>query len=226
LTANATTFRNAKLGDTLLTNPSTNTILVKALIAGTNVSFAKTDTTITINATGGGGGSTTTADNRFDITSDVLTAKKTPLSLTDGATITWNAATGYNARVTLAGNRTLAITNPQAGDYYTLTVIQDGTGFRTLTLPNGGLASLNAKAGDSTTLTAYYRNTGWEWRSGAEVCSWLMQRATYTLTSSTASQKIFNVTTNGAIYVEANTTYKFTCYLDLSSMSATSGNAK
>jgi hypothetical protein len=54
-------------------------------------------------------------------------------TLTDGATVSWNARLG-NAQVTLAGNRTLAApTNLVAGMTYTLIVIQDGTGSRTLT---------------------------------------------------------------------------------------------
>jgi hypothetical protein len=55
-------------------------------------------------------------------------------TLTDGATIDWNLSTQQVAKVTLAGNRTLnAPTNQQAGAFYSLTIIQDGTGSRTLT---------------------------------------------------------------------------------------------
>jgi hypothetical protein len=54
-------------------------------------------------------------------------------SLTDAATIAWNIATGYNAKVTLGGNRTLgAPTNYQEGLGGVLKVTQDGTGSRTL----------------------------------------------------------------------------------------------
>jgi hypothetical protein len=54
-------------------------------------------------------------------------------TLTDGGTINWNVRLG-NAQVTLGGNRTLAApTNLVAGMTYTLMVIQDGTGSRTLT---------------------------------------------------------------------------------------------
>ena len=63
---------------------------------------------------------------------DSTSAYKTQ-TLTDGATITWNAASGRIATVTLGGNRTMAApTNLKAG-HYTLTVIQDGSGSRTLT---------------------------------------------------------------------------------------------
>jgi hypothetical protein len=61
-------------------------------------------------------------------------------TLTDGATITWDYTTQTReAKVTLAGNRSLSITNLPANKvvYLTLAVIQDATGSRTLTLPSG-----------------------------------------------------------------------------------------
>ena len=47
--------------------------------------------------------------------------------------------------------------------------------------------------------------------------------ATYTLASQTTLQKLFATTTNGALTVEAGTTYFFECEFNLSAMSATSG---
>ena len=53
-------------------------------------------------------------------------------TLTDGATITMNCATGQNATVTLAGNRTFAApTNQTASTFYVIEVRQDATGNRT-----------------------------------------------------------------------------------------------
>ena len=55
-------------------------------------------------------------------------------TLTDGATITWDVGSSPVAKVTLGGNRTLsAPTNSVAGQFISLTVIQDATGSRTLT---------------------------------------------------------------------------------------------
>ena len=69
--------------------------------------------------------------------SNILFSKKgyfAEQTLTDGATIDWNLSTQQVAKVTLGGNRTLnAPTNQQAGAFYSLTIIQDGTGSRTLT---------------------------------------------------------------------------------------------
>lgn len=55
-------------------------------------------------------------------------------TLTDGATINWNASLGAHATVTLGGNRTLAApTNLVPGILYTIAVKQDATGMRLLT---------------------------------------------------------------------------------------------
>ena len=53
--------------------------------------------------------------------------------------------------------------------------------------------------------------------------NWVMLTADYTLTSSTAEQKLFNTTTNGALTLPTGV-YHFECFLYLLSMSATSGN--
>lgn len=55
-------------------------------------------------------------------------------TLTDGATINWDASANQVCSVTLAGNRTMAApTNLKDGATYILTVKQDATGSRTLT---------------------------------------------------------------------------------------------
>lgn len=103
----------------------------------------------TINAsTTGVGGIVTSADNTGNI--DVQSAGTTVMSvtsegiavtgrgysptitLTDGATINWDTATGQVATVTLGGNRTVAApTNLANGAFYALEIIQ-GTGGQTL----------------------------------------------------------------------------------------------
>jgi hypothetical protein len=55
-------------------------------------------------------------------------------TLTDGSTVTWNAINSPVAKVTLAGNRTITVSNNLGtGQYISVLVIQDGTGSRTLT---------------------------------------------------------------------------------------------
>jgi hypothetical protein len=57
-------------------------------------------------------------------------------TLTDASTTAWDMAAGYNAKWTLAANRTLGTpTNRHEGLTYTLQVVQDGTGSRTVTWP-------------------------------------------------------------------------------------------
>jgi len=84
-------------------------------------------------------------------------------TLTDAATVSWDCSLGYNAVVTLGGNRTLAISNAISGSFGTLTVIQDGTGGRTLTLPsgktNGGF--INTTAGAHSIIQFYLRGTSY-----------------------------------------------------------------
>ena len=59
----------------------------------------------------------------------------TEATLTDGSTVAWDVSASPIAKLTLGGNRTLALpTNPVGnGQYISLLVIQDGTGSRTLT---------------------------------------------------------------------------------------------
>lgn len=52
---------------------------------------------------------------------------------------------------------------------------------------------------------------------------WITQNQTYTLTSTTASQRLFNVTTNGALTIEVGT-YEYEALIHLTGMSATTGN--
>jgi hypothetical protein len=70
------------------------------------------------------------------IAPDQLHLAHAPQTLTDGATISWDMAAGFNAKVTLGGNHTFGTpTNPKAGMTYTLGVIQDATGGRVPVLP-------------------------------------------------------------------------------------------
>ena len=55
-------------------------------------------------------------------------------TLTDEATISWDVAASPIAKVTMAGNRTLAAaSNGTTGQFVSLLIIQDGSGSRTIT---------------------------------------------------------------------------------------------
>lgn len=81
---------------------------------------------------------TTTAEylsNTADraLSTDQVWAAMAEVTLTDGANISWDMATGIDFVVTLGGNRTLDnATNTQVGKKGRIRVVQDGTGSRTL----------------------------------------------------------------------------------------------
>jgi hypothetical protein len=70
------------------------------------------------------------------VAADKLLSAMAVQTLTDAATVSWDMSTAINAKVTLGGNRTLAVSNPKEGATYSLGVIQDGTGSRTVTWPS------------------------------------------------------------------------------------------
>jgi hypothetical protein len=94
-------------------------------------------------------------------------------TLTDAATIAWDGNLGQNAVVTLGGNRTLAaITNPINGTVYTLRVIQDATGNRTLAFNaaylfnNSITALIDRRANGWTVLRFWYNGTNFVYLDG------------------------------------------------------------
>lgn len=102
-------------------------------------------------------------------------------TLTDGATITWtfNGAESRNAKVTLGGNRTLALSGCTSGASGTLIVVQ-GAGGQTLALPSGsyvvnagaGVATLSAGAADRDVLSfLYVSSTEIYWTVGLDFTS-------------------------------------------------------
>ena len=86
-------------------------------------------------------------------------------TLTDEATIAWDASSNQVCKVTLAGNRTMAApTNQVDGAFYHITVIQDGTGSRTITwnavfkFPSDTAPTLTTTASEQDELT--FRSNG------------------------------------------------------------------
>jgi len=70
-------------------------------------------------------------DTAKAVTSAALVQAATFQTLTDAATVAWDAAKGFNATVTLGGNRTIgAPTNLFDGVTYCLELVQDATGSR------------------------------------------------------------------------------------------------
>lgn len=72
-----------------------------------------------------------------DIADNIITSAKlnyAEITLTDQATVTWDASTQEVCKLTLGGNRTLAApSNGTTGQFISILLIQDGTGGRTVT---------------------------------------------------------------------------------------------
>ncbi len=129
----------------LIDHRGTGTLLLRTLEAG-SITFSTTGTLRLTIAAAGAATFTSTVDAtgytisgasvvaRLD-TAQVWTAaqRATITTLTDGANISVNFATSNDFTVTLGGNRTLDNpTNVVAGQSGVITVVQDGTGTRTL----------------------------------------------------------------------------------------------
>ena len=79
-------------------------------------------------------------------------------------TIDWN--NGNTQRCTLTGNVTFTLSNPVAGSFYSLELIQDGTGGRTVTFPAtvrwtnaASIPTLVTTAARVTLVTLYYTSS-------------------------------------------------------------------
>jgi hypothetical protein len=80
---------------------------------------------------------------------------KTPIdTATDGATVTFDMDVSNTHTVTLAGSRTLAVSNVDVGQRFILRLVQDGTGgrsvtwFSTISWPGGLVPTLSTTGGD------------------------------------------------------------------------------
>lgn len=79
-------------------------------------------------------------------------------TLTDSPTITIDGSVSNNLKVTLSGNRTLALTDMQDGALYSLWVYQDGVGGHTLTFPGGTTPVIAAGANALTRFLMQYNS--------------------------------------------------------------------
>jgi hypothetical protein len=116
--------------------------LFEVYITGTTASYLTTETNWPTGATYGGTAISGTYQGQKYYSGDFLYEavddnswvryeldRKTAFqTLTDAATITWDYKLGYNAKVTIAGARSLSITGATNGDYGTLIVTQGSTG--------------------------------------------------------------------------------------------------
>lgn len=110
-------------------------------LSGLNTGLANTQAQVTAVGIlkGAGAGSVAAATVGTDYVAPSTTTNFTKqqyfgeATITDGATINWDVSAAQVAKVTIAGNRTMAApTNMVNGGFYSLAVIQDATGSRTL----------------------------------------------------------------------------------------------
>ena len=108
--------------DLLSITNSSSDVVFKPLVDAKDIIFHQYDGTSILEINDGGYARFTAAAINPEIT------------LSDASTISWNALTQPVAKVTLAGNRTMAAASGGiAGQFVSVLVIQDGTGSRTLT---------------------------------------------------------------------------------------------
>jgi hypothetical protein len=93
----------------------------------------------------------TTLENDFTVTSTSYqdTTVSSITTDTDAATITFNLTVANWHQVVLGGNRTLAVSNVLVGQQFTISLVQDGTGSRTVTWFSG----IRWAGGSAPTLT-------------------------------------------------------------------------
>jgi hypothetical protein len=141
-------------GKVLKQKTAGGTVAVEVLdaseIATGQIALARGGTNADLSATGGTGKFLKQKTSGGAVAVEVLAASELPttgLSIdaytvawgtgTDGATVTFNIATHAKWKVTLGGNRTLAVSNAGTASSFTLKLIQDGTGSRTVTWWSG-----------------------------------------------------------------------------------------
>lgn len=140
----------------------------------------------------------------------------TPFALTDGATINTDASQGAIFRVTLAGNRTMAVpTNPVDGQEITYELLQDATGGRTITWATGtGGFAFDTLSAPTLTLTPskrdfvsfIYNSTATRWQYCAPPTSGWADRIETLTDGTSVSPNANNGFTQAGIWVCATAT--------------------
>lgn len=156
----------------------TRTTVEDSSNAGSKVSFTTGTKRVFVTASAGylgglGGGTEATAaeirtgtETEKFISPDKIYDAAAEVTLTDGATVTPNLNSGINFKWTIGGNRTLANpTNAKSGQSGIITITQDGTGGRTLTVGSnykfpGALATLSTTPAAVDIISYFVRADG------------------------------------------------------------------
>jgi hypothetical protein len=155
-----------------------------------------------------------------------------------------DSSTGINSfvadRVRASSSATVTIRSLQGG-YANRRVFLDNVGANSIVLSHeDATAGVTAAArfsfgghdqillpGDSAYLGYDAATSRWRRLDGLKPFRVYAKSASaFTLANSTAAQRLLNVSTNGAILLPGDSTFKFKCAFDVSGMSSTSGNLR
>lgn len=163
---------------------------------------------------------------------DIVLGGYTTTATATGTTTLTNASTSYQIFTGILG-QTLVLpdaTTMAVGDRFYIN--NNSTGSITINTNGGALLLSLAGLSDVDLILTTNTPAAGVWDStyfaieGINTSEqWQKLNSTYPLTSSTALQKLFNGSTNGALTVLNTTQYFFECVYSINTMSATSGNA-
>jgi hypothetical protein len=162
-TPSATTYLR---GDNTWATPAGSGTVTSVTSANSDISIATTTTTpvLTLNSSSTATASKVVLRDSNAIIYATSIIQSTSTNATSGAAATLNWNNGANQRLTLTANCTLTFSNPVAGAKYTIELIQDVTGTRTVTFPtikwaSGSAPVLTTTAAKVDIISLYYNGT-------------------------------------------------------------------
>lgn len=163
-------------------------------------------------------------DGNQSITTNNIIGSYTTTATAAGTTTLTVSSTYYQ---NFTGTSTQTVVLPNATTLTVGTAFQitnNSTGLVTVNVNGGTLLKIVTPGQSLSVMVTDVSTAGGVWNLlSSDGESFISLTSSYTLTSQTAAQKLFNSTTNGAMNVPAATSYFFECEFSLSSMSATSG---
>ncbi len=148
---------------------------------------------------------------------------------TAAGTTTLTAASKYYQNFTGTTTQTVVLPDATTLDLgHPFQIANNSTGIITLNM-NGGTLLKTIAPGNTCLVFCTGIGTAagtWNVNYSVETPDFIRLSSTYTLTSTTSIQKLFNSATNGALAVKGAYTYLFEGLIAISSMSGTSGNLK
>lgn len=180
-------------GQLLIGNTANGDFDVATLTAGSNITITNAAGGITIASSAGGG---FTAGGTLDYPNIAGAYSLQTVTANSGTTYTINTANGSIQLITLTGNCTFTFPTPAVGKPFTLMLLQDSTGSRTVSWPS----AVRWPGGTAPTLsTAASRLDKFNFISDGTYWLGFAEGATYNLTTSTPYRYLrFVVLANGS----------------------------